>query len=220
MIESRRNRILLSFALVYLVFAGLLVFLLFFNVGLEFETIREGNLKTTALANNSVHIIDNITVGYLDGAGNFVELERVKSLAPGETIPLDFNKESVVNGAITFRAMAPRHQTAEKKVYDIVKVDYQLTVPSKAFENAGFFVELLLCNTGAADVKNIGLDTTVNAEFLDSPNEIESFDLAVGECKLVSLNFKAKKSGTTAIVFNLESDSFNESIRRDIDISP
>lgn len=223
---NNKNKRFFKLFFVIIAFTGLsLGYLFFAQIGLVIDgkiNLETGQLDVL-LKNESSHVIYDIKVFYLDGQQNrhYITVDANR-LNPNESIKIVVQKSYASNGAIRLRAEAPYHLEAAKDItvqeLGIVDLDGNVSGPNRAFTNSVLSLPLQVCNKGKK-IDNVEVTPLFNSAFFDTQSEtVMRIAFEQGECKIITFEFMPKRAGSTAILFNIQAESFNQRVQKNIEI--
>lgn len=200
---EKKKRVLIFFAVVYVVFIAIFMQLLFFNGGLTLDREVTDSGEKLFLGNESSHIIKNIDL--LDEKGN--KIGFVEELKPKEKTAVDVPK-----GITKITASAAWHvpvSTAILKIEAGVPLNLSANYPKKVKTGNEFKVYLEICsdemNTGEIetiiDQKSL---TTIEKDIDDDMQYDRLINLNNEKCITEDFEFKAIAKGTAQIIFKLK----------------
>lgn len=205
---KRKQRALVFFFVIYLTFTVMLVSLVLFTPGLEFEE-SQGNVY---LKNNSVHVVKNIRVELGDGT----PIDCVMEMAPGSTRKLYVPEGKRPTKIIAF---APFHPKIEKTLLPLGREGFRLvhsieySKPVKAGKE--FALTLRLCAENA-DLNALSIWESHEQSFFKEESQNRVIALSHGKCRIQEYWFTAMRSGITKITFTLEAENYMKIIEEEI----
>lgn len=214
MIAEKRAKVAKVFAVLLTIAFILLVILMFFSTGLDVSEavpVKEGLAVT--LQNNSIHLIHDINVSYLDAEKQKVLIAFIASLKPQETKELILLQEYVVEDTVSLVVEAPFHQTLLKHISfapgAFIRLKPRIRAPKNLFVGRASAIVFELCNEGLA-LDEVTITPKFEASFLSVDKTLEKFALAKGACISQEFAFTGLKPGSTTIYFNVNALSFTE----------
>ncbi len=210
MIPQKGKHTMMLFLVIYIIFAGMLVYLFLFNTGLEItEQFNDTtNQKEVYLSNTTNRVINKVTVSnYKDEVRT--QIAFIPQLQPHEKIKLELGKlkESQVNLLVE----APFHLGVEKLI--VIKVTgkgiINITFPEDILFGNSFPFELELCNESTQEEK-FRVEEEHDPGFFSEPNKTDIAALPANECKKIEYTLLPIQKGNTTIYFNVESSNSNE----------
>lgn len=205
---KRKQRALVFFFIIYLTFTVMLVSLVVFTPGLEFEE-EEGKVY---LKNNSVHVVKNIKVELADGT----PIDCVPQLMPGSLRKLYVPEKRRPTKIIAF---APFHPKIEKTLLPLGKKGFRLTyninydTPVRVTKE--FVLKLELCAENA-DLNALLIKEWHDKSFFKEESQNRVIGLSQGKCRVQEFWFTPKRAGTTKISFSLEAENYMKIIEEEI----
>ncbi len=202
------------FIFIYIVFTLLLVYLLFFNTGLEVKEQLNPftGTKDIFVVNATDRVINNVGVKYSAG-GSGGDINGFAELKPKEKKRLDIDFLGIRQ--VTITAQAPFHQAASKLVDLNPKAGRPINIemPSPPQLGKPFEFSVEVCN-------HAGNDAAVKVQELHeplvffSPNNETSLVLKSEECRKVEYSLVPGKAGETTIYFNVNFSNTNEQFQK------
>jgi len=169
MLEKRREKVIKAAALLFGVLGLSLIYLLFFNTGLEIVSDPQNPTTHVLILNNSQHRIREVSVSFLVGNQKIV-VQTIPSLDPSQTVSIPLSPEYASNGAFTLQATAPYHLTRQISIASqSAKVDNANVAFTFSFPTIGFVDEPVVVSITACSYENFPLD--LKAELSDFTNE-------------------------------------------------
>lgn len=224
--NAKNQRVWSFFAIIFVVFGGATLYLMFFQLGLNVEgkvDLTSGKLDISVV-NESFHLIKDINVYFTDSAGARQILgEQLFTLKPFEKKMLDVNKDQAVNGKVTLIVEAPHHFSVTHSItvnqLGIADTTEEVIGPNKAFTNSSTTITVKVCNKGKA-LSALNITPLYNTSFFQ--NEIKNTTVSLPEnaCVEVPFVFMGQKVGQTAIIFNITADSLSKRVKKDLEIVP
>lgn len=209
---------------VYFVLCGILVYLLMFNMGIKIEQDASTTKDAILLGvkNESMHIIRNVKVSYVDADLSLKEIGIIDKLMPDEKKEFEFVIPAYFDKTVEIVASAPYHIIAKQKIglqgrtgpvlnytiksVDTVKIDSLLIITAK------------ICNKGNELVENVKFSESHNMTYFKETNGGQEFSLRASECKDVEVVLTPLKTGRTAINFNINANEYNEDAEKEIEV--
>lgn len=209
-----KKRVLLVFAVIYLVFISILIYLLNFNTGLHFVKEETPKGIKLHLKNESVHLIRDVEI--IDEKGE--QIAFFEKLLPNEQQVINFGKKTMVK----LEARAPFHipTVVEFWVTNIpteISLSYKTNYPLTVVKGNMFTIAVEICAKGGS-VSDIGVIPEINKENIEFSGEKIYLDIGQNECKKASFQLKALKKGKTIIVFKIFALNSVKNIEAEIEI--
>jgi hypothetical protein len=138
MLEQRRAKVIKAAALLFGVLGVSLIYLLFFNTGLEIVSDPDNPSTHVAIFNSSQHRIREVSVAFLVQEQKIV-VETIPLLDPSQTVSIPLPPEYAYNGSFTLQASAPYHLTrqisiaAQSAKVDNANVSFTFSFPTLGF---------------------------------------------------------------------------------------
>lgn len=151
MLEQRRSKVLKAAALLFGVLGLSLIYLLFFNTGLEIVSDPQNPSTHVAITNTSQHRIREVSVSFLVGNQKIV-VQTIPTLDPSQTVSISLSPEYESNGSFTLQATAPYHLTrqisiaAQSAMVDNANVAFTFSFPTIGFVNDPVLVSITGCS--------------------------------------------------------------------------
>ncbi len=169
MLEQRRSKVIKAAALLFGVLGLSLIYLLFFNTGLEIVTDPENPSTHVAILNTSQHRIREVSVAFLVGEQKVV-VQTIPTLDPSQSVSIPLPPEYAYNGSFTLQATAPYHLTRQISIAaQSAKVDNANVAFTFSFPTIGFVDEPVLVSITGCSYENFPLD--LKAELSDFTQE-------------------------------------------------
>lgn len=176
MLEQRRSKVIKAAALLFGVLGLSLIYLLFFNTGLEIVTDPDNPSTHVAVLNTSQHRIREVSVAFLVGDQKVV-VQTIPALDPSQSVSIPLPPEYAFNGSFTLQATAPYHLTRQISIAaQSAKVDNANVAFTFSFPTIGFVDEPVLVSITGCSYENFPLD--LKAELSDFTQEGFSSTLA------------------------------------------
>ena len=206
-----KRRVTLIFFFIYAIFGLILAYLLFFNLGLEFQRQVNDGQTAVYLKNTSLHLIRDINL--LDAQGRVVQ--SISQLQPGEQTVINLQLFS----GNKLMAMAPFHAPAELTLASggnlsnltAPKLTYTTTYPVPAIVNQLFPISFNVCNSGQQSAE-INLSYAFDIQYFSSASAEQTAAINGAECKDLSFQFTPLKAGDSSIQFSLRYGDHTEQI--------
>ncbi|MFH1256041.1 MAG: hypothetical protein V1494_01980 [Candidatus Diapherotrites archaeon] len=223
MIAEKRKAAIISFGVVYLIFGLILVYLVFFNAGLNVEERINGltGAKEIAVRNDSNRLIRDVTVSFLDEFGRKKELKSIAEFFPGNEFIVDYNFPAGMP-SVTIIVEAPFHQAVEKAVAlhggTGLRLSYTLEIQDFAFKGFAFPIALSVCSQGS-EAKGIIVGESHDLEFFEEASGATQIEqLPAGGCKKVNFILTPKLAGKTTIYFNVSALNNTENFQKEVEV--
>lgn len=223
--ETKNRRFFRLFFVIMAFTALSLAYLFVAQIGLVIDgkiNLESGELEVF-MKNDSSHVIYDINVFYVDDQENKHYIgSTIAKLDPSEMVLIDVQKGYASKGSIRLRAVAPYHLMAAKDItvqeLGIVDLDGNVSGPNRAFTNSALPLTLQVCNHGKK-VDNVEITPLYNSAFFDVQSQtVMRMELDQGECRLATFEFLPKRAGSTAILFNIAAESFNQRVQKNVEI--
>ena len=221
MLEQKKKLAIVVFGAIYLVFGLILIYMLFFNVGLALDEKYdvEKGAKAVFFKNIGSRDIRDVTISYIDEAGNKKELEKIPLAVPGQENELDIIGITAQNEVVIL-VEAPFHLSVEKKVAlsaSSIGLVYNLQFPSLVIAKSPLMFKLEMCNNLDFD-REIIVEEIHSEEFFSEVTEAKNVSLGPDGCTSIDYTIVPLKEGSTVIYFNVKVANNTEKIERKIEI--
>jgi hypothetical protein len=151
MLEQRRAKVIKAATLLFGVLGLSLIYLLFFNTGLEIVSDPQNPSTHVLVLNTSQHRIRDVSVAFLVGDQKVV-VQTISTLNPSQFVSIPLLPEHAYNGAFTLQASAPYHLTrqisiaAQSTKVDNANVAFTFSFPTIGFVDAPVIVSVTGCS--------------------------------------------------------------------------
>ena len=212
-LTEHKRAILAGFAVIYLVFVGMLTYLFFFNSGLAFEKGGGEGPSALLLKNVSQHVANDVVVSFQAESGETVKVGEWKQLLPGEGQPIEVAKLPRQK-SIELMATARYHQGVNarlslEKLERETKLRSSFRAPTVAFVDESFEIKAEVCNE-ALDEEVINVRESHDARVFKEEARGYALELAGQQCAEIVVPFTPKAAAKTTILFNLISRDNSE----------
>ena len=222
MIEQRKKLALVVFGAIYLVFGMILIYTLFFNVGLALDEKydAEKQEKVVVFRNMTSRDIKDVTVSYIDELGNKKELKKIPLAFPGQEIEIDIAGIDAKDDALLV-VEAPFHLTVDRRV--ALKASrsglaYNLQFPGLVIAKTPLLFELEMCNN-LEIAREIIVEEIHSEEYFAEITEAKNVALDPNGCITIDYTLVPLKEGSTVIYFNVKVANNTEKLEKKIDIT-
>jgi len=200
---ARKKRVFVFFAIIYVIFISVFLYLLFFNSGLTLDREITPNGEKLFLSNEASHIINNIDI--IDEKGN--KIGFIAELKPKEKKVIEVPKE-----IIKITANAPWHVPVSIAIIKIeagVPLNLSANYPKKVKVGTVFKIYLEICSD---KMKTGEIETSIASDLLktddmDTDND-KLFERTIAmngqKCINEDFEFEAIGKGTAQIIFKLK----------------
>ena len=220
---ENRGHFLIVFACIYLAYAAIVFYLLYFNTGIAIDASidKGGNAVNVIVKNESSRMIKDIKIEML--VGDEVEDSKMLSaLRPGKDAFLNFPFEIAAGKNITVSASAPFHLPV-KRILELGKT-LQIKIRStlklsreKIFVDQNLWMALELCNLGEA-FDNITVIFKYDAIFDSGSLKVVNISLSKNVCKELPYIIRALEIGRGNIYFNISAYDYSDKIEKEIEV--
>lgn len=219
MIPQKKQPVILFFAIIYIVFGGSLVYLLFLNTGLDIVMETGEKEVKVFLKNDSVHLIRDINISIQRQSGEILALPSVDQLKPGEkkeiTLPELENEQIKIIAAAPFHAKVSKVVSIEKSRG--AKINFEVITQSTAFTGVPFLASIRICNE-AEQIDDLKVDEMHSTGFFEERARTETVSLPKGECKKLDFTLTPKMAGAATIYFKLSAANVSRELEQKITI--
>ncbi|GEM_PF-2584193 len=216
MLYGKKKLAVTVFGLVYLVMFALLVWLFFFNQGLDIVQTTEGAFAKVFVKNTGNREINNVTVS-AQVNGQKIQLAKIEKLSPNEMAEVDFSGLNVPQAVLI--AEAPFYSPIEKTLVLGTSSEFDFTVqsPQLGFVNtqARFFVET--CNNTIQE-REVIVEIDAEEAFFEESFFSKNVVLPPKECKSETFDLLPTALGQTTINFNIKAANYNEKITKSLEV--
>jgi hypothetical protein len=215
---AKRKKVVVFFGVIILIYAVLLVYLMFFNQGLEIKQFQDidGSIAFF-LHNSSSHLIKDIKVYAVQGSQTSLIFE-LGELEPGKNAKIPVSESTQINELI---ATAPFHSTVSKTLSvsgtASLKLSTRVIAPSVMFKGKSSKVSLEICNEGS-DLNAIVIEETHSQFSFEEENYLTEINLKNSECRLIDYPLTAKNAGETTIFFNIKALDTTKKIVQSLEV--
>ena len=220
MFSRKKKRAVKIFVLIYAVFGAILIYLLFFNFGLELagQINEHNNSVDLVVRNNSMHIIRDIAVGYENLDGDATEVGIIELLMPGETSTAEIS-EFTGSGTLVLTASAPYHQKAMQRIeLDLrreLNVDFGISVADPVFVGYDFDVVVEVCNNEESETR-AELSESHDTEFFGEEVQEIVLNVPAKSCSSWGLKFTPINAGNTQMYFNFNAQNNTVNLKKEL----
>ncbi len=223
-ILGNKARILVVLLCMYLAYAGIVFYLLYFNAGIAIDASinRTTNSIDVTVRNEASHMIKLLEVRLLVDDEQFGKTKKIGALRQGRETILNFPADFGAGKKITVEASAPFHLTV-KRILEVsglqqIKVRSTLKLSREALiVDQNLLITLELCNLGSAldaIVITFGYDPIFDSE----SEKFTNISLQKDECGELPYMVSANESGTGEIYFNINAYDYSDKIRKEIKV--
>jgi len=223
-ILGNKARILVVLLCMYLAYAGIVFYLLYFNAGIVIDASvnRATDSIDVTVKNEASHMIKWLEVRLLVDDEQFGKTKKIGALRQGKETTLNFPANFGAGKKITVEASAPFHLTV-KRILEVsglqqIKVRSTLQLSREALiVDQNLQIALELCNLGSAldeIVITFGYDPIFDSE----SEKFKSISLQSDECKELPYLIRAKSAGAGEIYFNINAYDYSDKIRKEIKV--
>lgn len=223
MLTQKKKKITVVFTILAIIMLAMLIYLFFFNVGLELTDARLTNKGVTVdIVNKSNHLIKDVSLYYENEAGEEELVYSIIELAPNSSEEVILLEDYAVNGVIKLILRSPYQQPIIKLISiseaQGIKLTPKLKGPAVMSLNQKTDYSLELCNEGDY-IDNLTLELQFDESVLSSSTLLYQFSLAEDECKTRVFQITPRKVvNSTDITFNVKSTNFNENFTTTIEV--
>ncbi len=220
---ENKGRFFVVVACIYLAYAAIVFYLLYFNTGLAIDASidKTGDAINVVVKNESSRMIRGIRIELL--AGNEVQDSwSISALGPGKEASIDFPLGAVSGGDLAISASAPFH-LGVKRILELGKAQ-QIKIRStlklareKIFIDQNLLMALELCNLGQA-FDSITINFRYDAIFDSEGLKLTSIPLAENECRELPYVIHALGTGKGNIYFNISAYDYSDKIEKEIEV--
>lgn len=219
MIPEKRKPVIIFFGLIYLIFGAFMLYLLFFNTGLDIVAETSEKEIKVFLQNNSVHLIRDINVLLERENGETLLIDSIKALKPREKIQVQL--PSIEKEKVTIIAIAPFHARISKDISiertKGAKLNFEIAMQSTAFVEIQTSIALKVCNQGDT-INDLKIVEVHSPDFFEEQAKTDTVAIPENECKKIDYALTPKKTGQTTIYFKFTALNVNQELERSITI--
>ena len=222
MLEQKKKLALVVFGVIYLVFGLILLYMLFFNVGLTLDEKYDAEKgdKILVFKNASSRMIKDITISYIDETGKKTELQKISSSAPDSENEINLS-EFMGKTEIGIVVEAPFHISVDRKVAlkaSSTGLAYNLQFPGLVIAKTPLMFELQMCNNLDFN-REVTVEENHESEFFAEAPETKPVSLEPNGCTTLDYTLVPLKEGSTVIYFNVKVANNTEKLEKKLDIT-
>jgi hypothetical protein len=222
MLEQRKKLALAVFGVIYLVFGLMLVYMLFFNVGLALDEKYDAEKgdKILVFKNASSRVIKDITISYIDETGKKTELQKIVAAAPGSETEINLS-QFMGKSELDIFVEAPFHISVDRKIAlkaSSTGLAYNLQFPGLVIAKTPLMFELQMCNNLDFN-REITVEESHETEFFAEAPATKPVSLEPNGCTTLDYTLVPLKEGSTVIYFNVKVANNTEKIEKKVDIT-
>ncbi|MBS3057453.1 MAG: hypothetical protein J4415_02385 [Candidatus Diapherotrites archaeon] len=220
---ENRGHFFIVFAGIYLAYAAIIFYLLYFNGGIAIDASigENGDAVIVAVKNESSRMIKDIRIELL--VGDEVENSKVLSaLRSGREAILNFPLETAAGKDIIVSASAPFHlpvkrilepgKTQRIKIRSTLKLSRE-----KIFADQNLWITLELCNLGQS-FDNMSIIFRYDEIFDSESAKVANIPLSENECRELPYVIHALGIGKGNIYFNISAYDYSDKIEKEIEV--
>ncbi|MBN2127670.1 MAG: hypothetical protein JW703_04780 [Candidatus Diapherotrites archaeon] len=214
--NKKRKLVIRGFAVIYAVFAVMLLYLFFLSPSIELKESISNSGKQVFLVNSTEREIHNTQIYYsLNGEKKIIE--SFESIKPGEQKEIDLTPFNGMHSVELF-AEAPFHNAFRLEVLlesGQVNLAYNVKVQKTILINQEFELILEICNSGK-NAEGIKIMESHEEDYFKETAGTKTVSVESGKCSEVNYFFTPLKSGKTVMLFNIEFESNMGSITKEL----
>jgi hypothetical protein len=219
MVPEKYRPVLLFFGFVFLTMGSSMIYLLFFNTGIDIVLDLGEKEQHVYIANTSMHLIRDINVSIQKKSEGTTEfLTTIKQLNPKEKVEIEI--PNLEKEQIRIIATAPFHATVKRDLSldktKGAKLNFEIMTQNTAYVGIVFSSTLKICNE--AESISLQVEEVHDQNFFEEKSTDKTIEVKTGECQKINFNFTPKKTGEATIFFRVTAASTSKEFERTIKI--
>jgi hypothetical protein len=215
-LNKKKKLVITGFAVIYIVFAVILLYLFFLSPNIQLKEIISNSGKQVYLINSTEREIHNIEVYFYENNEKKI-IESVNLLKPGEQKEINLTQFKGMQKIKLF-AEAPYHNIFELEISlesAEINLSYNIKSPKTIFKNTEFELILEICNSGKP-AKEIKIMQAHEQEIFKEESKTHFVSVQNNECKEIKYNLTPLNSGLTVILFNIEFENNTGNVTKEL----